>query len=162
MDAQRRPFDPESFGIGSFGELPKSYRRFFKSTPYYLKEGNVIFVHAGLNTQIDNPFEDTQAMLWKRGPSENSLPGGKRIVHGHTPVDLETIHKQLNTQTVNIDNGLCLPAHSGPGKPGGAGCGGEPPDHGQKPGLDPAATPQQEPVNIPCKRGRGGEGTVLC
>lgn len=96
----------QSFGITSFNEMPMVYRNFFISTKYYIKTGNYIFVHAGLNLQLEDPFEDKYSMLWYRMLSVDEHKSGEQIIiHGHNPLSLYYILKQQDTKIINIDGG---------------------------------------------------------
>ena len=95
----------QSFGVGSYGELDDAYKTFFESTPYYLVHENFIFVHAGLNLRIENPFEDKHAMLWIRGFEANEFLDRRILVHGHTPIKIEGLLAQLPSNIIDIDGG---------------------------------------------------------
>lgn len=96
----------ESFGVDDPCDIPLHYRRFFALLPYYRELDNYILVHAGLNCRADNPFSDTDAMLWIR-PSEMGAYRitGKSVISGHTPVSRETIKSSLDTGRILLDNG---------------------------------------------------------
>ena len=101
-----------SFGISSYNELNPVYKNFLNQTKYFIKSGNYIFVHAGLNFQIQNPFEDKQAMLWIRDfPVDKQKSGNSLIVHGHNPKTLDSILKQAGRNAINIDGG-CVFKHT--------------------------------------------------
>lgn len=95
----------ESFGVKRFQDMPDKYRSFFKSTQFYEVCKNYIFVHAGLNFEAENIFEDQEAMLWARDfkPIQNRL-GSKTMVHGHTPTTIDFILNQSGN-CINIDGG---------------------------------------------------------
>jgi serine/threonine protein phosphatase 1 len=95
-----------SFGISSYNELKPVYKTFLKRTKFFIKSGKYIFVHAGLNFEIANPFEDKLAMLWIRDfPIDQRKLGNSIIIHGHTPKPLDFIMKQQTKSEVNIDGG---------------------------------------------------------
>lgn len=95
----------ESFGIDFYDGMEKKYRDFFENTDFYLTYQDYIFVHAGLNFEAPDIFEDKEAMLWKRGFSSNQPVLGNRIlVHGHTPQSLRYIKNQKGN-CINIDGG---------------------------------------------------------
>jgi serine/threonine protein phosphatase 1 len=96
----------ESFGVDDPCEIPLLYRRFFSRLPYYLELEDCILVHAGLNYHAENPFSDTDAMLWSR-PSDGEADciAGKAVISGHTPVTRETIKRCLHTGRILLDNG---------------------------------------------------------
>jgi len=95
-----------SFGISSYNELKPVYKNFFNRTKFFFKSGKFIFVHAGLNFQIQNPLVDKQAMLWIRNfPVDKQKLGNKILVHGHTPKSLDFILNQQGNSAINIDGG---------------------------------------------------------
>lgn len=98
----------ESFGIRSLKDLPPIYIEFFKGLhPYYSIE-NYLFVHAGFNDAMNNPFEDQNQMFWtRREKYTNPVFRDKIIIHGHTPVTEAYCRKiiRANHQVINIDTG---------------------------------------------------------
>ena len=65
-----------------------------------------IFVHAGLNFNIENPFSDKVSMLWIRDDyTDIAKINNKTIIHGHTPVSLIKMLNQPNKNNINIDGG---------------------------------------------------------
>lgn len=95
----------QSFGVRNYGELEDGYKMFFEATQHYLVHENFIFVHAGLNLQIEDPFEDKRAMLWIRDFEANEFLEGRILVHGHTPIKIENLLAQLPSNIINIDGG---------------------------------------------------------
>lgn len=95
----------ESFGVKRFQDMSEKYKSFFKSTQFYKAYKNYIFVHAGLNFDAENIFEDQEAMLWARDfdPFQAKL-GNKILIHGHTPTTIDFIHNQTGN-CINIDGG---------------------------------------------------------
>jgi serine/threonine protein phosphatase 1 len=107
----------KSFGIRKLGELPPRYGQFFSDTVHYLVAGNYIFTHAGLNFKAPDPFRDLDAMLWTRDQFiDPAKLSGKVLVHGHTPVPLDTIRQSLELQRINLDGGCVYRAHGGYGQ----------------------------------------------
>lgn len=102
-----------SFGIQSLKDLDQHYIAFLKRLILYYSFNNFLFVHAGFNDTIENPFTDNYYMLWS--PNQvytHPLLKDKTIIHGHTPIT-ETQCQQLVTtrkQTINIDTG-CVYSH---------------------------------------------------
>lgn len=98
----------ESFGIRSLKDISPIYIEFFKGLyPYYSFE-NYLFVHAGFNDEMNNPFEDNYQMFWtRREKYTNPVLRDKIIIHGHTPVTEAFCRKivQTNRQVINIDTG---------------------------------------------------------
>lgn len=96
----------KSFNISSLEQLPSKYIDFLKSTDLYLETDDFIFVHAGLNFNLENPFSDKVSMLWSRDEYiDISKINNKTIIHGHTPVSLVKILNQPNKYNINIDGG---------------------------------------------------------
>ncbi len=98
----------ESFGIEQFEDLPKEYRVFLKSLPYYLELPDYYLVHAGFNFAKEDIFEDKDAMLNLRGYEVNwSKLANKNLLHGHTPTALHSIKKTVSHKKprVNLDAG---------------------------------------------------------
>ena len=98
----------ESFGVNSLEDLDQLYKSFFKTLQYYYSFNDFLFVHAGFNDEIINPFSDKYQMIWAR--REKYLHGSlidKTIVHGHTPIT-QTHCKEIiqsNSRVINIDTG---------------------------------------------------------
>lgn len=96
----------KSFGVSSYDKLKPVYRSFFSRTKYFVQSDNFIFVHAGLNFQKKNPFEDKYAMLWVRDfPIDKQKLGNRTIIHGHSPKPMDFILKQQGKSAINIDGG---------------------------------------------------------
>ncbi len=100
-----------SFDIITFEELNESYKYFFKTLLYHRTlKGKYIFVHAGLNFNNSNPFEDKYSMLWGRDLKINhDILKDRYIIHGHTPQPLEKTVEQLGiineNKIINLDTG---------------------------------------------------------
>jgi serine/threonine protein phosphatase 1 len=96
----------QSFGISSYDDFPLKYKVFFDATDIFIMWEKFIFVHAGMNFQIPNPFEDKVAMLWIRdSPVDYEKLGDRIIIHGHTPRSLSFILSQEMRGAINIDGG---------------------------------------------------------
>jgi serine/threonine protein phosphatase 1 len=98
----------KSFGIDSFRSLPGRYQKFFSDLPYYHRQDNFVFVHAGFNDGILDPFQDKVQMVWSRRESySNPVFDGLTIVHGHTPVPLAMCRKIVESgdRVINLDTG---------------------------------------------------------
>ena len=108
----------KSFGVHSHEDIPEIYKEKIKRMGYYLEMDEAFIVHAGFNFETDDPFADKDAMLNIRDfiPDENFLKG-KKIIHGHTPVSLEEVKKQIldNSQKINIDAGCVFSEKEGKG-----------------------------------------------
>lgn len=100
----------KSFGVSAVHEIPQTYIEFIKSFKDYHIEQNYIFVHAGLNFSIPNPFEDREALFWMRGMVVDPLLiNYKTVIYGHTPIPLNEIRAMMEERNksykVDIDNG---------------------------------------------------------
>ncbi len=98
----------ESFGIGDIRELDKKYLDFFYGLEYYLKSGDHIFVHAGFNDNIADPFSDRHTMIWECSPVYTNISlRDKIIIHGHRPKRLEFVQQKINEKSsvIPIDTG---------------------------------------------------------
>lgn len=97
-----------SFGVESVKDLDSKYLRFFKRLLLYYVLDKFIFVHAGFNDEITDPFEDKFQMLWSRRETySNPVFNGKIIVHGHTPIPFSLCREEvlLSKRVINIDTG---------------------------------------------------------
>lgn len=95
----------KSFGIETIIDLPAKYLKFFKRTKLFIATDKYIFVHAGLNFDFENPFQDKYAMLWIRDEYfDKEKINDRHLIHGHTPIHLEDIIKQ-QSHRINIDGG---------------------------------------------------------
>jgi len=97
-----------SFGIKSSGEMDLRYLQFFNNLVFYYVQDQFIFVHAGFNNDIADPFQDKSQMIWSRRESySNPVFSGKVIVHGHTPVPFALCSEMVKSyrSVVNIDTG---------------------------------------------------------
>ena len=95
-----------SFQADGPGDIPQRYRNFLDSLPLYIQLDDFVLVHAGLNFDTPNPFEDTSAMLWTRSPFvDRQRIGGRRLICGHTTVSLTRLQASLNYSKIMLDNG---------------------------------------------------------
>jgi len=109
----------QSFGVDEPTEIDTKYIDFIKSLKYYHIEDDFIFVHAGLNDNVTNPFDDTYHMLWSRtNKYNNPVLLDKTIIHGHTPISVENCEKIVssNSSIINLDTGCVYKEKQGYGK----------------------------------------------
>ncbi len=101
-----------SFGVSKANQIPEYYLKWIKSLPLYVSWGNYLIVHAGFNFKNDDIFADEEAMMWSRDYEiDVEKLGGKKIIHGHVPVDLEFLFSCLNSnryQFIALDNGVYM------------------------------------------------------
>ena len=99
----------ESFGAKRPRDISKFYIDWMKGAKYFIKLEDYILVHAGMNFKIDNPFEDTRSMMWIRDfrVDKNKI-AGKKIIHGHVPVEMTLIDlfRNNNYDFISLDNGI--------------------------------------------------------
>jgi len=96
----------ESFQADGPGDIPHRYRAFLASLPLYILLDDFVIVHAGLNFDTPNPFDDTGAMLWTRSPVVDRLRiGGRGLICGHTPVSRTRLEASLSSSKIMLDNG---------------------------------------------------------
>ena len=104
----------KSFGISSVNQLSHTYLTFLEQTKFFIETNQYIFVHAGLNFRIENPFTDKEAMLWIRDEYfDKSKINNRILIHGHTPMPFEYLSKQTNLNKINIDGGCVYKHKSG-------------------------------------------------
>lgn len=97
-----------SFGIKDIREIDARYLDFFSSLNYFKIAGDVIFVHAGFNDSVKNPFTDRHSMIWEcRASYQNPVFSGKTIIHGHRPVHIRDARKLIREKSmvIPIDTG---------------------------------------------------------
>lgn len=109
----------ESFNVDFPRDIPEDYITWMRNLPYYAKVDNFVLVHAGLNFKVDDPFTDKHSMLWVRDYKvDREKIGGRKVIHGHVPVNLEFIDLSLKDgkyNFVDLDNGVYYNDRSGYG-----------------------------------------------
>ncbi|MBW6491671.1 MAG: metallophosphoesterase [Lentimicrobium sp.] len=102
----------ESFETDDLSAIPEQYIEWMRKLPLYYETGNYVLVHAGLNFKNNDPFQDEWAMLWlKDYKIIPSKIGNRRLIHGHTPVNLEFIDisvKNSKYPFIDLDNGCYM------------------------------------------------------
>ncbi len=101
----------KSFGVKHPREIPQNYIDWMKSCVPYVELEDYILVHAGMNFNMDNPFEDEHSMMWtRRFKVDYNKTHGKKIIHGHIPVDYSfidlVINQNDNYDFIVLDNGI--------------------------------------------------------
>jgi serine/threonine protein phosphatase 1 len=106
-----------SFHQKDLRKVPPEYIRWMDERPLYLILDGYVIVHAGLNFKIDNPFDDTFAMLWVKDFEIIPEKIDHRIlIHGHTPVSHEFILETLENDQfgfIDLDNGVYMKGREG-------------------------------------------------
>lgn len=102
----------ESFETDNLKDIPGHYIEWMRNLKMYYETGNFILVHAGLNFNINDPFQDEWAMLWvKDYKIKPEKIGHRRLIHGHVPVNLEFIDISLHNPKypfIDLDNGCYM------------------------------------------------------
>ncbi len=109
----------KSFGVDSIKDISLKHLKFFKNLLSYFSIEDYLFVHAGFNDKILNPFQDTYSMVWEcQVEYLNPLLAEKTIIHGHRPITIEYCEKQIDEkkQVINIDTGCVYKEKVGYGK----------------------------------------------
>ncbi len=108
--------------LDSFGDSMAAYLPLFKALPSILHDEAYIFVHAGLNFKMTDPFKDEESFLWIRdfyNDINKKWLNGRIIVHGHTPIPLKEIQDQFDRliekkwftfPVLNLDGGCVFKA----------------------------------------------------
>jgi serine/threonine protein phosphatase 1 len=99
--------------LDSNGQIEPKFLKFIQGLPYYYELDDFILVHAGLDFELENPLTDKMSMIYARNfevdPSKTQY---KILIHGHTPVNLDVIEKQIKNSkskyVINLDNGCVL------------------------------------------------------
>lgn len=96
--------------LNSKGEIEGRFLNFISKLPYFYELDNFILVHAGLDFSKKCPFEDTSSMIYIRDFNvDREKINNKVVIHGHTPIGLDEIKKQIDTHQIigkiNMDNG---------------------------------------------------------
>lgn len=105
-----------SFEADGPGDIPHEYRLLLASLPYYIILDDFVLVHGSLNFGRDDPFADTEAMLWQRDCIvDSSRIGGRRLIAGHTPVTREQLEASLKGDRIMLDNGCVFSVKPGIG-----------------------------------------------
>lgn len=109
----------KSFGINKVNELEDIYVSFFRSLIYFYQYENYIFVHAGFNESLSDPFSDKYSMIWIRTENyTHPLLTAKTIVHGHNPVTVTECSQNVasGSNIINIDTGCVYSNYEDYGK----------------------------------------------
>ena len=101
----------KSFGVKHPREIPKEYIDWMNACVPYIELEKYILVHAGMNFDIKDPFEDTKSMMWTRHfKVDYRRTHGKKIIHGHIPIDYTfmstVIEENENYDFIALDNGV--------------------------------------------------------
>ena len=99
-----------SFGVKRPRDIDEKYIDWIRGGEYFIELDKYILVHAGMNFNIQNPFDDVRSMIWMRDFKVNlQKTGGKKVIHGHVPIEysmIETFIKSTNYDFIALDNGV--------------------------------------------------------
>jgi serine/threonine protein phosphatase 1 len=106
-----------SFQVSDVHEIPEKYISWMRALEYYITLPGFILVHAGMNFNIENPFDDKHSMLWiKEYKVDRVKAGFRKLIHGHVPVSLEFIDLLRTSNSfdfIDLDNGIYMPEKAG-------------------------------------------------
>ena len=110
----------ESFRVKHPREIPQLYIDWMNACLPYIELDEYIIVHAGMNFKIDNPFEDERSMMWTRKfQVDFNKSHGKKIIHGHIPVDYSFMTLVIENNDaydfIALDNGVFVTDKPGMG-----------------------------------------------
>jgi serine/threonine protein phosphatase 1 len=109
----------KSFEINSLKDIESKYIEFFGGLKNYYSFEDYLFVHAGFNDNLVNPFTDYYSMRWKCWVTyTNPLLSYKTIVHGHNPVRVAICEERVlaKHRVINIDTGCVYKDNDGYGR----------------------------------------------
>lgn len=108
----------DSFGLAEISEFESRYIAFLENLRYFFNIDSYIFVHAGFNDLLPDPFTDSGSMLWEcRKAYLNPVFAGKTIIHGHRPKTIEFVSNAIaqKSEVIPIDTGCVYDKESGYG-----------------------------------------------
>jgi serine/threonine protein phosphatase 1 len=84
--------------------LPDAHRRFLAGLRLLHREGDALFVHAGIRPGVALAEQAEDDLLWIRGAFlDSDADHGVVVVHGHTP----SRKPELRGNRIGIDTGAC-------------------------------------------------------
>jgi serine/threonine protein phosphatase 1 len=106
-----------SFHVSNVHEIPEKYISWMRELKHYMTLPGFILVHAGLNFNLEDPFDDEHSMLWiKEYKVDRVKAGFRKLIHGHVPVSLEFIELLRTSNSfdfIDLDNGIYMPEKVG-------------------------------------------------
>ena len=110
----------KSFGVKHPREIPQMYIDWMNDCKPYVELEDYILVHAGMNFRAKDPFEDTWSMMWTRRFKVNyDVTDGRKIIHGHIPVDYSFMTMVVENNSaydfIALDNGVYVTDKPGMG-----------------------------------------------
>lgn len=118
-DKTLKSFDIKDITRDSVTLIPKEYIDFILSLPFYYEIKDYIFVHAGLDPDLQQPeLTNKYALLWLRDDwLRCKYTGEKTVIFGHSPTF--TIHNHstaipwISGKKICIDTGAVYPRYGG-------------------------------------------------
>jgi serine/threonine protein phosphatase 1 len=107
-----------SYHVSRPEEIPAAHLEFMRNLPHCRVTRRHALVHAGLDCSRNNPLTETsrEFMLWERRFMFDSAKlAGRKLVTGHTVLDLDAIRGSLGNDHIRLDNG-CFYGRNRPGK----------------------------------------------
>ena len=108
-----------SFDVSHIRDIPVEYIEWMRNLPHYAELDHFVLVHAGLNFKNEDPYADKRAMMWLRDYEiKPEKIGGRRIIHGHVPVNMELITLAIKNKIykfIDLDNGPYMTGKEGYG-----------------------------------------------
>ncbi|MBN1107814.1 MAG: serine/threonine protein phosphatase [Bacteroidales bacterium] len=98
----------QSMGVDDVKKIGSKYLNFFSGLKFYESSGDFLFVHAGFNDQLADPFSDSYHMIWSSHPVYyNPLLAGRTIIHGHRPKTTEFVRQKIKerSRVIPVDTG---------------------------------------------------------
>jgi len=109
----------KSFGVTNVDQIPEKYIEWIKGLKYFYELDQYVLVHAGMNFQRRDPFDDLHAILWSKSfTPEPEKIGDRTIIHGHVPVSLDflkAIISDPHRKFIPLDTGCYYPDKPGMG-----------------------------------------------
>ncbi len=82
--------------------VPPAHYDFLRACPLYHIEGDLLFVHAGIDPALPLDWQDEDRLIWIRDPFlEHSEPFEWLVVHGHSAIEVPRHYGNR----VNLDSG---------------------------------------------------------
>ena len=91
-----------SFNAVSASDVPDEYIEFLQSLSLRIEDEKYIFVHAGVNPNVDMDRQDEETLLWKHSDQAPWHRSGKIVVSGHSYVS----EPELTNLSCRIDTGI--------------------------------------------------------
>lgn len=84
--------------------LPEEHEAFLRRLVFHHREGDYLFVHAGIRPGLPIEAQLVRDLLWIRRPFlDSNEDHGAVVVHGHTPVS----EPEVRRNRIDIDTGAC-------------------------------------------------------